>query len=978
MKKILLGIIMFCVPAIVLAHTEISSTTVKRQIVPMPVVKKYEQNQSSKNLLVLKKGVKNPSVGLLQGFLIKEGYYDGSIDSFFGPKTEQAVIQFQRNFDLPADGIVGKRTTDKIQEISSGAGIATKTEDYASGGGLATNRIKLPTTPFGVLSNALTLPDLVKDSSVGVIDRKTTSKPKTGTTTFNQIGVYTVAGSGLLNSTESDSGLIKNYSDGTSGKANSEYVCGVNDTTGIRECYLLTKDEAQEIRNGTKDLSEVLANRASGQGQIGNCPSFYVDANGNPGITDQNWVENTNACGNKGSNTNNLALTVGDEVCLEGLVISIKNGKATGALCPNGLVQSAYEEDTNKYLGVIKMQETESGLVKEVQKALVALKYNVSADGVFGTKTKNEISKFQEQNNLTPDGIIGRSTLEVLQKELDKTTNNFNLLGNVLKIRNDIYEKENKNFIKNAQKQISLNSSKSWGNLVIDQSDSKWYLRSFQNDSRGKPRAFFIHTHAMPESSTAVNDQTNTNLSKNVFKILSQVQLNQVAQVSSALELDPSDGGTGTVVEQGKVFCKRITATTFAPNMYTIRGYIGTDKIFWVKDSTPTLKYQIPGNSGPFPSLKLLSGSAKNALYFSYTTNSADNIPLAAYPSQSANTNSNILFEVLNTSKIYTLKPDGKSYIAFDWSKLNDPSLPVCDMPSYGDGFIGVIGPDGTVGGYNPATGNTGIGLIPECTDGIDNDGNGKKDYPEDPGCFAQLDPYEKSANPPVTGGGVPTPTNDGTCTDGIKNGNEDTVDTGGSCAGGILSPGTNHQQPVIDHVYGAGKPVLVSWKNVNAPAALDQYLIQAKNDWNLSRKIKISIGGPGYEVPLYYGDNYTESDGSPAQWIGALSYYVSGGHQSNSRVDLNKKKIEELDLDKPEYWQFLYCHEFGHSIGMGHADVFNYNMNLGTCSDYSRAPGGGTHSFPGHSNVNYGQLNNLHPSLIDINAINALYQHNH
>lgn len=44
------------------------------------------------------------------------GYYDGSIDGSFGPKTEAAVKSFQKAKGMTADGIVGKATFYKLRE----------------------------------------------------------------------------------------------------------------------------------------------------------------------------------------------------------------------------------------------------------------------------------------------------------------------------------------------------------------------------------------------------------------------------------------------------------------------------------------------------------------------------------------------------------------------------------------------------------------------------------------------------------------------------------------------------------------------------------------------------------------------------------------------------------------------------------------------------------------------------------------------
>ncbi len=976
-------LVLVLAPYIVGAHSTetaqlTTASTVQKVVVPKIKINTEisDQNTSVSTDSVLKPGaVAKQEVVLLQAFLYNQRIYNGSIDGVYGPKTKEAVKAFQSttNGQLTADGVAGPRTMSYIESLSKGEAVVTTGTNTNNVSG-STNKISIPSLPKNVLTRALKPQSgLVLDTSTAA--KKITSKPKSNFSVFSNVGIYNVAASGAQSGTNG-SNFNTNFSSPIS-TVNTKYVCGVKD--GVNQCYLLSLDEVAQIDSGTLDLEGVLAARAGGTTQVGNCPSVYVDENGNTSVTDQSWWNRTNACGGASSNNQSqIAATLSDEVCLEGKVVNLKTAKATGALCPNGL--SFNEEDSNKYLGVIKPQETDRSLVKEVQKALVTLNYAVSADGVFGTQTKNEIIDFQKDKNLTPDGVIGRATFEALQKELDKKSSNVSLLNNVINIRNTAYEQENQSFITTViKKQFDINKPKTWGQAVIDSPTSQWYVKNYGTDSRGKPRSFVVHTHTMPESASVTSTSNNSfsDTLSSAFQSLAQVGSSQVAQASQALT--PTDGGVGTASDIGQVYCKRITSTKVSPTLSSVRVIIGTDKIFWVKDVTPTLKYQIPNIAGPYPTMKILDGAGKSGLYFSYVQKDNDGIPANAIPSVLIDENINLSLEILNKDKIFTLSPDGKKYYSFDWSKLNDPNLPKCTMPSYGNGFIGVIGPDGTVKSVNGSTGvNPGGIILPkQCSDGIDNDADGKTDYPVDPGCSSSSDDSENSNG----GGGSGTPpVSDGTCSDGIKNGNEDSVDTGGSCEGGILSPGTNHQQPVIDHVPGSGKPVLVNWQNVSVPASWEEYLIQTKKDWNLARKLKISLGGPGYTVPIHYRDDFKDDDGvSPAQWIGAAWWYpASGGHQYQTEVGFNKKKMDELNLNTPDYIQFLVCHELGHSIGMGHADVNNYNMNLGTCSDYSRAPGGGTHSFPSHPNTNFGTLDNLHPSSIDIAAINSLYQHTH
>lgn len=60
--------------------------------------------------ILLRQGSIGPDVELLQLALNRSGYYQGSPDGFFGPATRRAVLSFQSNYGLPADGVVGPKT----------------------------------------------------------------------------------------------------------------------------------------------------------------------------------------------------------------------------------------------------------------------------------------------------------------------------------------------------------------------------------------------------------------------------------------------------------------------------------------------------------------------------------------------------------------------------------------------------------------------------------------------------------------------------------------------------------------------------------------------------------------------------------------------------------------------------------------------------------------------------------------------------
>ena len=66
------------------------------------------------NAAVLKYGSRGKDVTALQTKLKRWGYYTGSVDGVFGPKTLSAVKYFQRKNGLTVDGIVGQETWTRL------------------------------------------------------------------------------------------------------------------------------------------------------------------------------------------------------------------------------------------------------------------------------------------------------------------------------------------------------------------------------------------------------------------------------------------------------------------------------------------------------------------------------------------------------------------------------------------------------------------------------------------------------------------------------------------------------------------------------------------------------------------------------------------------------------------------------------------------------------------------------------------------
>lgn len=71
------------------------------------------------------RGSTGPNVKLIQSLLNRIGYNSGPVDGFFGSMTEQAVIRFQRDNDLVADGIVGPATWNVFERLLRGYDVYT-------------------------------------------------------------------------------------------------------------------------------------------------------------------------------------------------------------------------------------------------------------------------------------------------------------------------------------------------------------------------------------------------------------------------------------------------------------------------------------------------------------------------------------------------------------------------------------------------------------------------------------------------------------------------------------------------------------------------------------------------------------------------------------------------------------------------------------------------------------------------------------
>lgn len=74
------------------------------------IIDNNSSDNSSAEYVLSKVGSRGNEVRNIQRKLKQLGYYNGSVDGIYGNNTKNAVIAFQRNCGLTADGIAGPRT----------------------------------------------------------------------------------------------------------------------------------------------------------------------------------------------------------------------------------------------------------------------------------------------------------------------------------------------------------------------------------------------------------------------------------------------------------------------------------------------------------------------------------------------------------------------------------------------------------------------------------------------------------------------------------------------------------------------------------------------------------------------------------------------------------------------------------------------------------------------------------------------------
>ena len=320
-------------------------------------------NPVSSKMETLEMGSEGSEVKQLQQKLKDLGYLSGSADGKFGKATEAAVITFQKNNGLTADGKAGTATLNKLYSGTAKkfTGTQAKLDDNNSSGRDTSN---ISSTGYITLESGSsgeqvkTLQNRLKELGYyhGNVDGNFGEGTETAVMAFQQNNNLTV--------------------DGKAGPATQRVLYGSK--TNITYASMRQGDEGNAVKNLQYTLYELGYYDGAIDGKYGQTTADAVRA-----FQIQNKI--TPVDGVAGSKT-------------LGKMYSSDAVAATVADVSYDTVQSGDRGE----------------MVVEIQDCLVQRGYLDSITGVYDDATVAAVKAFQSANGLTPDGKCGSRTLMIL------------------------------------------------------------------------------------------------------------------------------------------------------------------------------------------------------------------------------------------------------------------------------------------------------------------------------------------------------------------------------------------------------------------------------------------------------------------------------------------------------------------------------------------------------------------------------------
>ena len=330
---------------------------------------------NGKTNIYLQLGSKGPQVGILQNRLIVLGYLSGTADNDFLGTTETAVISFQKNNSIYADGVAGPTTLTKLysssaKKASSVAATIGSLKRGMQGGGVRALQQQLKS--LGYYTGSI-------DGDFGV----STEAAVIAFQNDNNLKADGIAGKATQNAIFAGSGGGgSGGGGGTSGGGTKPESFGKSaKTNGYTTIYSSTSN-----KNTVTALQSVLKSRNYYHGEL------------------------------DGSYGNGTQAAVSSYQQSMGLRVTGMAGPTTQRLLYGSVSESG---------SYSKLQVGSSGTaVRNLQYTLYELKYyDGDITGKYDESTKNAVMNFQQVNGLSVDGVAGQDTQRRLYSSNAKPSN---------------------------------------------------------------------------------------------------------------------------------------------------------------------------------------------------------------------------------------------------------------------------------------------------------------------------------------------------------------------------------------------------------------------------------------------------------------------------------------------------------------------------------------------------------------------------
>ena len=151
-----------------------------------------------------------------------------------------------------------------------------------------------------------------------------------------------------------------------------------------------------------------------------------------------------------------------------------------------------------------------------------------------------------------------------------------------------------------------------------------------------------------------------------------------------------------------------------------------------------------------------------------------------------------------------------------------------------------------------------------------------------------------------------------------------------------------------------------------NVSSAWDSYLATASTDWSQSSVLDTTVVGGGTDPRRCRATTGRVEVCSRAYgytgWLGVASIWISGDHITKGTAKMNDTYFNLATYNTPAWRRLVMCQEVAHTFGLDHQDENFYNVNLGTCMDYTSDPDG--------------PPSNEHPNAHDYEQLETIYSH--